>query len=189
MHSLIINFEQVIRPFLNWNIYFTFIISGLLNFLKSNIKSNCILLLFTNMSEAVIRRCSVKKVFCKKGVPRNFAEVCNFIKKETLAQLFSCEFFAKFLRTPFLTEHNTSGHCFWHLRVNLHLTVLELCSKQVQYLKFKWTVLHGNIIEDSKIENQDPWKFHIFSSSPLCSFFFVLNPPPSCCLMFDFFLE
>ena len=29
---------------------------------------------------------------------------CNFIKNETLAQVFSCEF-AKFLRTPFFTEH------------------------------------------------------------------------------------
>ena len=53
-------------------------------------------------------------MFCKKGVPRNFARVsfliklqapaCNFTKKETLAQVFSCVF-AKFLRTPYLTEH------------------------------------------------------------------------------------
>ena len=42
-------------------------------------------------SEAVVRRCSVKKVFLKvflKKVP----EACNFIKKETLTQVFSCEF-------------------------------------------------------------------------------------------------
>ena len=46
--------------------------------------------------QAVVQRC-----FCKKGVPRNFAkftgkQLCQslfFIKKETLAQLFSCEFF------------------------------------------------------------------------------------------------
>ena len=36
-------------------------------------------------------------MFCKKGVLRNFAkftgkQACNFIKKETLAQMFSCEF-------------------------------------------------------------------------------------------------
>ena len=44
----------------------------------------------------------------KKGVLRNFAKftgkhlskACNFIKKETMAQVFSCEF-AKFIRTPF----------------------------------------------------------------------------------------
>ena len=34
-------------------------------------------------TEAVARRCSVKKVFCRP---------CNFIKKETLAQVFSCEY-------------------------------------------------------------------------------------------------
>ena len=33
-------------------------------------------------SEAVVQRCSVKKL----------PETCNFIKKETLAQVFSCEF-------------------------------------------------------------------------------------------------
>ena len=55
-------------------------------------------------------RSSRQEVFCKKGVLRNFAKftrkhlcqslffdkvaglACNFIKKETLAQVFSCEF-------------------------------------------------------------------------------------------------
>ena len=46
----------------------------------------------------------------KKSLTENFIfcavtpEPCNFIKKETLAQVFSCEF-VKFLRTPFLPEH------------------------------------------------------------------------------------
>ena len=31
-------------------------------------------------------------MFCKKGVPRIFAKACNFIKKETLTQVFPCEF-------------------------------------------------------------------------------------------------
>ena len=59
------------------------------------------------------------KVFYKKGVPRNIANftakhlcqslffnkvACNFIKKETLALVLSCES-AKFLRALFLTEH------------------------------------------------------------------------------------
>ena len=48
-----------------------------------------------------IARSSLSEGFCKKGVLKNFAkftgkhlcqEACNFIKKETLAQLFSCEF-------------------------------------------------------------------------------------------------
>ena len=40
-----------------------------------------------------ISRSSLLEVFCKKGVLRNLqASVCNFIKKETLAQVLSCEF-------------------------------------------------------------------------------------------------
>ena len=56
-------------------------------------------------AEAVIRRCSVKKMFLE--ISQNWQEitcarisflikfqvsVCNFIKKETLAQVFSCGF-------------------------------------------------------------------------------------------------
>ena len=51
------------------------------------------------------------KVFCKKGVPKNFAkstgkrpEVSNFIKKETLTQVFSCEF-CEIFKNNFCTEH------------------------------------------------------------------------------------
>ena len=60
-------------------------------------------------------------MFCKKGALRNFAEFtgkhlcqslffnniadpCNFIKKENVAQVFSCEFY-EISNTPFLTEH------------------------------------------------------------------------------------
>ena len=55
------------------------------------------------------------------GVLRNFSEftgkhlcqnlllikllTCNFVKKETLAQVVSCEFCWKFLKTPFFVEH------------------------------------------------------------------------------------
>ena len=39
------------------------------------------------MSEAVAQSCSVKKLLLEI-----WAEACNFIKKETLAQVFSCEF-------------------------------------------------------------------------------------------------
>ena len=61
------------------------------------------------LSWSPMNRSSRTEVFCKKGILRNFAKftgktpvpdlffnkvaVCNFIKKETLAQvLFSCEF-------------------------------------------------------------------------------------------------
>ena len=45
----------------------------------------------------------------------------DFIKKESLAQVFSCEF-AKFLRTPFFTEH-----LYWLLLAN----VLLLCTLKI----------------------------------------------------------
>ena len=72
----------------------------------------------TKLMKFQVIRSSRPAVFFKKGVLRNFAEItgkhlrqslflmklqswaCKFIKKETLAQVFSCEF-AKFLRTPF----------------------------------------------------------------------------------------
>ena len=71
--------------------------------------------------------------FYKKGVLRNFPKftgkhpcqslffnkvACNFIKKETLAQVFSCEFFSKFLRTPF--SHNTFGRQLLCIAENIH---------------------------------------------------------------------
>ena len=71
-----------------------------------------------------IFRSSHRKYSVIKGVLRNFTRfngkntcvrvcfliksACKFIKKETLAHVFSCDVnFAKFLRTPFL--QNTSG--------------------------------------------------------------------------------
>ena len=56
-------------------------------------------------------RSSWPEVFCEKDVLRNFAKftwkhlcLSLFIKKETLAQVFSVNF-VKFLRTPFSIEH------------------------------------------------------------------------------------
>ena len=44
------------------------------------------------------RRCSVKKVFLE------FSQACNFIKIETLTQVFSCEF-CEISKNTFFTEH------------------------------------------------------------------------------------
>ena len=62
-------------------------------------------------SKAVAGRCSIKIVFLEilqnlqeNNCPRvPFLMACNFIKKETLAQVFSCEF-CEILNT-FFTEH------------------------------------------------------------------------------------
>ena len=53
------------------------------------------------------------------------APACNFIKKETLAQLFSCEFWEIFKNT-FLTEHP------WWLLLNIYLS----CYKWSNSVKF-----------------------------------------------------
>ena len=50
-------------------------------------------------SEAVVRRCSIKKVFLE--ILQNSQE--NFIKKESLAQVFSCEFW-EISKNNFFTE-------------------------------------------------------------------------------------
>ena len=74
------------------------------------------------------------EVFCKKGVLKNFAKftekhlcqslffnknagaTCNFIKKETLTQMFPVNF-AKFLRTPFYRTplDNCFGVCLIYI--------------------------------------------------------------------------
>ena len=82
------------------------------------------------LAEAVARRCFVKKVFLE--ISRNSqentctrvsfliksqAEACNFIKKQTLAQVFSCEFckISKntfYYRTPFVAASAFIKHMF-----------------------------------------------------------------------------
>ena len=75
----------------------------------------------THITEAVVRRCSVEKVFIEisQNSQENTyarvsflikfqAKICNFIKKEALAQVFSCEFceiskITFFHRTPLMT--------------------------------------------------------------------------------------
>ena len=66
------------------------------------IKTNFFLHLVRNISEIVAQRCSAEKVLLEisqnsqeKPVRVSFLiklQACNFIKKETLTQVFSCEF-------------------------------------------------------------------------------------------------
>ena len=73
---------------------------GLVKKIASNItvyKSNR-----NNINKATVRRSSRPEVFCITG--KHLCQVSffyNFIKKDSLAQVFSFEFCAKFLRTPF----------------------------------------------------------------------------------------
>ena len=59
--SLIIKFEQVIEPFLVLNICFTFFLS-VVDY-RSTIKRTAFYYYATYASEAVVKSCSVKKVF------------------------------------------------------------------------------------------------------------------------------
>ena len=89
------NFKQVIEPSLVLNIISLFwLLVDWLHFLQEYFKSNCILLLCH-----VPVRSSCQELFCRKGVLRNFAKFAGkclcyslFFKKETLAEVFSCEF-------------------------------------------------------------------------------------------------
>ena len=63
-------------------------------------------------------RCSVKNV-----------KACNFIKKETLAQVFSCECYKTFKYNFFL--YNTSGGCFWIDELIFTTFYRHLCKQEI----------------------------------------------------------
>ena len=92
-----------------WILYdFDFVIKNLPNFLRYKGK-------ITNIfRRRIAKNCFVKNEFIKipQKSQKNIcatvsfllkmqAEICKFIKKETLAQVFSCEFCTQLLRTPF----------------------------------------------------------------------------------------
>ena len=81
-----------------------------------------------DLTEAVVRRCSVNKVFLEISLASAF----NFIKKETLAQMFSCEFCEisrntfSYRTTPVAASDLTKNLGFIHLKVSLIFsTVIE----------------------------------------------------------------
>ena len=92
---------------------------------------------------------SLSEVFCEKGVLRNFAkftgkhlsqglfftkscrsQACNFIKKESPAQMFSCGF-CEFLRTPFFYRTPPVAAS----EKNVHKTLLLISVTVNSYLK------------------------------------------------------
>ena len=54
-------------------------------------------------TETVVQWCSVKEMFLE--ISQNLASDYNFIKKDTLAQVFSCEFYEISKNNFFLTVH------------------------------------------------------------------------------------
>ena len=88
-------------------------------------------------------RSSRPQVFCEKGVLRNFTKftgkhlcqslflnkvaACNFIKKETLAQVFSCEF-CEISKTTFFTEY------LWWLLLDINISTIKESSSFISTL-------------------------------------------------------
>ena len=114
-------------------------------------------------TDAVVQRCSVKKIFLE--ISQNSREntctrdssfiklqaACSFIKKEPLAQVFSCQFWeisgnSFFYRTPPVaaSEQSCAGNMIWRqvkqriVRVKLHIFLFHL--KFVKMKKF-FTIL------------------------------------------------
>ena len=79
--------------------------------------------------EAVAQICSVKKVFLQIHKKVRIL-ACNFIKKETLAQIFSCEF-CEISKNTFFTEHlwTIASHIFkfykYSFRVAVKINILK----------------------------------------------------------------
>ena len=73
--------------------------------------------------EAVAQICSVKKVFLQNH-KKTRALACNFIKKETLAQIFSCEF-CEISKNTFFTEHlwAIASHIFKFYKYSFRVAV------------------------------------------------------------------
>ena len=97
------------------------------------------LITFWKILETVVRRCSVKKVLLE--ISQNSQEnTCarvsflNFIKKETLAQVFSCKFFQNFKNNFFYrTPLEAASLNFIHHTHDL-LLVLTLVSLTFKYV-------------------------------------------------------
>ena len=95
-----------------------FVISTVVDFATANFSSRTVAFPVPNLQKAIAgsshQRCSIKKVFLKNSqnsqentsqkIHRTPPETCYFIKKETLAQLFSCEFW-EISKNTFFTEY------------------------------------------------------------------------------------
>ena len=84
-------------------------------------------------------RCYVKKVFLEISQisQQNACATASFLKKRFCQRCFPVNF-AKFLRTSFLTEHIRWLLLAFQSESTLY-SFRTSCSKQAQYLKFKWT--------------------------------------------------
>ena len=88
-----------------------------------------------------ILRISRPEVFCKKRVLRSFTkftggQTCKFIKKETLAQVFSYEFCETSKNTFFHITPLVAAFVSWSIRITLVLTPLGVLPNIYQVFIF-----------------------------------------------------
>ena len=86
------------------------------------------------LSEAVVRRCSVKKVFLEisQNSQENTCEAYNFIKKESLAQAFTCEFCGNSKKTFFYRTAPVTASGMFKVNNRNSRKRCEVCSKYFQ---------------------------------------------------------
>ena len=100
----------------------------------------CVLRSFTNSQESTCARVSFLIKLRAWGKPKVKVNTFNFIKKENLAQVFSCEF-CQIFKNSFFTEHfwvTAFDHCFWRM-----CFTLLLLYQQHHGLVRKNVYLHG----------------------------------------------
>ena len=93
------------------------------------------------------KRCCWKfrKIHTKTPVPVSLA--CNFFKKETLAQVFSCEF-CEIFKNIFFTEHlrvTASGNSIVHVQLSFFIILIVDSSLPFRFVdkNLKWIIRHA----------------------------------------------
>ena len=102
-------------------------------------------------SGAVVQRYSVKKVFLRisKNSQKNTCarvQACNFIKKETLTQVLSCEV-SEIFQNTYIFLQNTAGGCFqtkllsfdWNIFSFSYLMKVAICKFAFEEIKIAET--------------------------------------------------
>ena len=70
------------------------------------------------------KRCSYKFYKIHRKTPAPESEACNFVKKETLAQVFLCQF-CEISRNTFYTEHFCTTASEKKITLSIHLLILQ----------------------------------------------------------------
>ena len=108
--------------------------------------SNQVLIEIAVAMDAVVQGCSVKDVFFKNSQNlqgNTCAEACNFIKKETMTQLFSCEL-CEIFKNKFYYRIPLVASSVWYVTKQLRKKTVPKCGKKFRkyfFPKFYYLVL------------------------------------------------